>query len=642
MIGWYGNVGYIKPEITDYKQIKTLDDFIFTDIKRPYVIFEANFIEGDQILNQNLTRAQASALALQFFGDQIYSTYMLPLRGYNEEKMDYYNEFLPSYNKGYPNLWGYAKESGSSAYVRSVIYFPTLKKGVFIFSKTSLNTNRYFTVNDNNVSFGTTQQHNSLLTFDLTTSSQPFGFDLDLPFVSGYKKGDDISERVWYARFVLNNRTEDDASQFNIYGSNPWPDMFEFLFANAPEPDIDVNVPSNPYEPGGSSGEGGGNGTFDGESENISLPTLPSLSSSNTGFTRIYNPSLAQVQDLARYLWTDDTVIETIWNKIKQFFENPMNAIIGFNLVPVPVPSGGTENFKLMYIDTGVSMTVAANQFVDVDCGDLKIEKYYGSALDYSPNTKISCFLPFIGNVSLNVDEVMDKNLNIIYRVDICSGSCVAHILVDGNDMYQYSGHCAISIPLSGADFSSYVNAAISVGKLAGAALISGAGVAASVIIGDAEPQTNKITTTTQITDTTMDRFTGEQVISGTKSIMKTVEKPNEQSSTQASFLGISPRNISNTVGQVISSKPHIEHSGSFSGNSGYLGVRRPFVIIERPNMCMPENYQHLNGFPSMITALLGSCKGYTVVQQVQLTELYATNPEQAEILELLKSGVIL
>lgn len=402
--------------------------------------------------------------------------------------------------------------------------------------------------------------------------------------------------------------------------------------------------PEDPYEPGGTSSPGDlPAGTFDDTSDTIPLPPLPTLSAANTGFTRIYNPTLSQVQALARYLWTDETVIQTIWNHIKQYFEDPMQAIIGFNLVPVTVPDGGTQNFALMYIDTGVSMTVAANQFVDVDCGTLSLERYYGSALDQSPYTKVHCFLPFIGTVQLDTDEVMGTTLSVNYRVDIVSGSCVASILVDGNVLYQYSGHCAITIPFSSADFSNYVSAAIQVGKLIGMAVAGGIGAAvAGAISGDAQQETgNTLTTTIETINTARNPATGRQVTTGTTRQVVTAEQPQTQSQTKASFAGLSPANVANTVGQVISSKPVIQRSGSFSGNSGYLGVRRPYLIIQRPRMCLPANYQTLNGYPAMITMVLGECKGYTRVQQVQLTGLSATNPEQAEILELLKSGVV-
>lgn len=398
----------------------------------------------------------------------------------------------------------------------------------------------------------------------------------------------------------------------------------------------------NPYEPGGDSGEGGGGGNFDDTSDPIPDSSVPTLSSSNTGFTRIYNPSLSQVQDLARYLWTDETVIQTIWNHIKQYFEDPMQAIIGFNLVPCAVPNGGTKNFALMYIDTGVAMTVAANQFVDVDCGTCEISEYFGSALDYSPYTKISCFLPFIGTVQLNTDEVMKTTLQVKYRIDICSGSCVAKILVNGNVLYQYSGHCAIPIPISASDFSSYVSTAVSVAKLAIGAAVGGGMGAVAAGADNPTQQTNQVVTTTQTTETGRNPATGRQITLGTRTTIETRESPADQSTTQASFSGLTPSNIANTVGQIMTAKPHVEHSGSFSGNSGYLGVRRPYLIIQRPNMCMPSQYQQFNGFPSMITEELSGLKGFTRVQQVQLTGMSATNPEQAEILEMLKSGVII
>lgn len=379
----------------------------------------------------------------------------------------------------------------------------------------------------------------------------------------------------------------------------------------------------DPYGPMDPSGPGGGGGTFTPSSDPITIPPIPTLTSAHTGFTRIYNPTLDQVRQLANYLWTDTSVIATIWNHIKQFFEDPMDAMICFNIVPVTVPDGGNANFALMYIDTGVQMNVAASQFVDVSCGTLELKPYYGSALDYSPYTKISLFLPFIGTVSINTDEVMGRTIGIAYRVDIVSGNCVAYVMVDGNALYQYSGNCAINIPFSSADFSTYMGACISIAKLGATLLSAGsAGIADAVggiandIIqgsGDAPPSApTKENSTPTVT------------------------------ATRASFAGLAGQQISNTVSAVMSAKPHIEHSGSFSGNSGYLGVRRPYVIIERPRACMPANYNHYNGYPCMMTLKLGDCTGYTKVQQIYLENVIATNPEISEIVQLLKAGVII
>lgn len=534
--------------------------------------------------------------------------------------------FLPSSFLGFPNAISYVLGKSSSIYYDTLIYIPGLHKAI-LFIRLYSSIAIYDT------------DDNGLITNKRSFSSAGHYWFNIIVQASGLE----ISSLVSNTSSINNNtswahlRVRALATSYEIEvvkSVSSINSMLEYLFNRYTPPDFNFG-PFGPIDPSGPTDPDLPPGTFDDESDPIPDSPLPTISSANTGFTRIYNPTLSQVQALASYLWTTPDVIETIWNHIKQFFENPMEAMIGFNLVPVPVPDGGTTNFKLMYIDTGVRMTAAASQFVDRDCGTLKIERYYGSALDQSPYTKVSCFLPYIGTVQLNTDEVMGTTLQVKYRVDICSGSCVAKIFVDGSCLYQYSGHCAIPIPFSAADFSSYVSAAVSVAKLAiGAATAGAAGVAAGAIPTAAQ-QTNQV-----ITQATVPA-PGSNLPALIPTRSQITEAPSDQRSTGASFSGISPTSISNTVGEIMTSKPHVEHSGSFSGNTGYLGIRRPYVIIERPNLCLPAQYQHFNGFPAMISMELGTCKGYTRIQQVQLTGMTATNPEQAEILELLKSGVV-
>lgn len=444
---------------------------------------------------------------------------------------------------------------------------------------------------------------------------------------------------------LLNSDLPQDSTYNQVfsYAGGTGLDLFA-LFPNSVE---EYTPSTGPYQPGGPSGPGTlPPGTFDDTSDPIPDSPLPTLSAADTGFTRIYNPTLSQVQALARYLWTEPSIIDTIWNHIKQFFEDPMQAIIGFNLVPCAVPDGGTRNFSLMFIDTGVQMTAAASQFVDVDCGTLTLDRYYGSALDQNPYTKVSCFLPYIGTVHLNTDEVMGTTLQVKYRIDIVSGSCVAKIFVDGSVLYQYSGHCAINIPVSSADFSSYVSAAITVGTaLAGMAVGAAAGGAVGAEAGVVQSTGVSVASeSTALAPASSGAIStiGQHEFAAQQLAYMSSNPPPSGGSTQASFSGLDPKNIVNTVGQTMGGKMQVEHSGAFSGNSGYLGVRRPFVIIERPNMCLPSIYGQLNGYPSMITLNLGECTGFTKVQQVQLTGCTATNPEQSEILQFLKSGVIL
>lgn len=638
MIGWKVDVGYsLSGDI-----ITSLGDIIFTDLNRPYVLTGILPFETITVRDKTISGAtELGNLVSSQIGDDYYYFYGFPTRRTIPAGIDFVRAVSLSSLLGYPNLIS-SLEPVSTGDISIFIYFKSLNK-IFSYSTVAQGgaaTYRVYSISNGTLMLIYNSRDGGLFNY---MRGDPNGkYTVRMYNISNYDESKKMSEQI-YTLVKIQSTT---AGQDCEYGSTNISEGFINAIFGDSLPDFNYPPPDNPYEPGGPSGPTDPDlppGTFDDESDPIPDSPLPSLSAANTGFTRIYNPTLSQVQTLARYLWTDESVIQTIWNHIKQFFENPMEAIIGFNLVPVPVPDGGTENFALMYIDTGVSMTVAANQFVDLDCGTVELKRYYGSALDQSPYTKVSCFLPYIGTVNLNTDEVMGTTLQVKYRVDIVSGSCVAKIFVDGNCLYQYSGHCAITIPISSADFSSYVSAAISVGKLAAAAITAGAGAAMAAGVAEASQQTNQVVTTTQVTNTARNPSTGRQITTGTTTTVQTRESPADQSSTQASFSGLSPQNVANTVGTIMSSKPHIEHSGSFSGNSGYLGVRRPFLIIERPNMCMPANYQALNGFPAMITMELSTCKGFTRVQQVQLTGMgRATNPEQAEILELLKSGVIL
>lgn len=613
MIGWNVDVG-----ISSKTDLGSISDITVLDRNRPFTLFEGTLTDG------YIAFDNASALAEgleQFLGNDFFTLYLSQIGITEPNQLEELYFVAPSLPLSYPTI-------NAGNYTNIAYSFPSLNKVIYIqapsIGRIKVYNNSNGTLTEiSNIGWDNFNMPNCI--FGNGTSTRLIGYNKDIGYMSLY-----IGVPGLRYSYQVVQRSSMNNTLISVFGESP-------------NPDFTVIKPDNPLDPIPPSGSGDDNpvGTFDDESDLIPDSSLPTLSSANTGFTRIYNPTLSQVQDLARYLWTDETLIQTLWNKIKQYFEDPMQAIIGFNLVPVPVPDAGTKNFALMYIDTGVSMNVAASQFVDRDCGTFKLEPYYGSALDYSPYTKVSAYLPFIGVVQLDVDEVMGRTLQVKYRVDICSGSCVAKILVDGNVLYQYSGHCAINIPFAASDFSSYVQAAISVAKLGVAAAVAAAGGPPPVGTMDPSQQTNQVVTTTQTTETARNPMTGRQITTGTRTTVETREAPASQGSTQASFSALSPSNVSNTVGQIMSSKPVVNHSGSFSGNTGYLGVRRPYLIIERPNLCMPQNFQTMNGYPSMITMELSTCKGYTRVQQVQLTGLTATNPEQAEIQELLKSGVI-
>lgn len=418
-------------------------------------------------------------------------------------------------------------------------------------------------------------------------------------------------------------------------------DLLFALIANASS--LGVGYPpqdEDPYGPGGTSEPSQPNGDFDTSSDDIPDSPLPTYSFAASGFCRIYNPNLSQLSALANYMWTDQSFLQTVVNHLKQLLENPVDAVISLSMLPISIPNGSDEEVKIMYIPTGVRMPPATKQIVDVDCGSVFINEVYGSALDYNPYTKVSIFLPFIGMVDLDTDEVMDHTLYVKYRVDIVSGACTAKILVDGASdekcLYQFSGDCSISMPLNSADFSAYRAAFIQAAK----AVMTGMSAAGAAIDAFAEA-------------TEAQAQTAGAVSSAETSLVPFMDGPtvlhnNSPDSSEPTTIDVGKFGdmllgaAQNTVGLVTSSKLSFQHASGFSGNSGILGVRRPYVVIKRPDMANPGNYGSYNGRPCCMYLSLAPLKGFTQMQRIHLTGFSATNPELSEIGEFLKNGVIL
>lgn len=86
----------------------------------------------------------------------------------------------------------------------------------------------------------------------------------------------------------------------------------------------------------------------------------------------------------------------------------------------------------------------------------------------------------------------------------------------------------------------------------------------------------------------------------------------------------------------------NVDRSGSFTGNSGAMGSKIPYLIISRPQTAMANKFETLSGYPSNTFTPLSACKGFTQVKYCHVENLNATDAEKQEIEQLLKEGVIL
>lgn len=333
-------------------------------------------------------------------------------------------------------------------------------------------------------------------------------------------------------------------------------------------PSYNPNQPNTPWRP--TTQPGGGDPPIQPIQNPVVVPDVPPAFVTNNSMFTLYNPSATDLNDLANFLWSPQWSVDTF----KKIFANPLDCILGLMVMPHLPADVSTKVMAVGNISTGVSIRYFINQFYDFNCGTFKIEEYYASYLDYAPYTKVSIYLPYIGDQQLNTDEVMNKTIGVKYRFDLATGDCVAFITVEGTVLYSFSGNCAARLPISGNNW-----------------------------IG------------------IMPAFTG--------AIRASSMAPSLTSMAVGAALAVT------------SMKQDIAHTGAMTGSSGLMGIRTPYLIINRPRQALPRGQNSFTGYPSFMTEQLGSLTGYTEVESCHLEHVPCTGEELEEIEQLLKRGVL-
>lgn len=272
---------------------------------------------------------------------------------------------------------------------------------------------------------------------------------------------------------------------------------------------------------------------------------------------------------------------QTIIDQIIRLFNNPMEAVIGLHAVYVEPNVSGSSSIVVGNLASSVSANIVNKQYKSLNCGSVWLTEYFGNVFDYAPYTRVKLYLPFIGIVDLNTADIMRGEITVQYMVDVYTGACTATVSVNrdgvGGVLYQYSGNCAVEYPVSGASYSRMWQA-----------------LASTVAVGLGGAVTGNI----------------------------------------AGAAG-------NMVATAMSAKVDVAHSGSFSGNPGAMGIKKPYLIITRPQTNMAIDYERYDGKGSNYTARVGDCSGYIKCKEVHLNVPGAYADELIEIEQLLKNGIL-
>lgn len=353
-----------------------------------------------------------------------------------------------------------------------------------------------------------------------------------------------------------------------------------------------------PYGPG-AGGEGGGTGRHELPDEDIPVPTLPTIGAASVSWLHLFKMSESDISAFG-----NDLVQATNWQAIQAFFSDPLDAIIGINLVPVDMPTSGQRTPVIGSFSWSRAFDVVSEEFYELDCGYVNIDPYWDSAFDMNPFTKIFIFLPFIGVREINADEVMGAAVGVVYHVDVCTGDCTAFVTkkaqtdpvygaIKDQVIAQFNGNCAVRVPTGRVSQDAAIGAAMSI--LGQAAHVGGA------IAGAA--------------------FGAPETIAAA------------QVATQVSTA---------TMHAVEGGKTKVERSGSLAAAAGYMGILKPYIIRAIPQQVLPTNYKMLEGYPANKAGSLSQFRGtgLNTVEAIQLEGFTGYDSEQDELISILQGGV--
>lgn len=292
----------------------------------------------------------------------------------------------------------------------------------------------------------------------------------------------------------------------------------------------------------------------------------------------VYNPTQAEINSFGAWLWSSNFV-----DQLLKLFNDPMQSIIGLHKIFAPPTISGTRNIIVGYLDSGVSSNAVGAQYTDVNCGSVNVSEVFGNVFDYN-DTTIRLYLPFIGIVQLDTSDVMRSTITIIYHVDVITGACLADVRVSrdggGGVLYQFSGDCAVRYPVSS---GSYMGIAAGVLSVVG-------GIASGIMSG------------------------GASLPLAAGAVMHGMSGAHTQ----------------------------VQHSGNFSGAAGAMGIKRPYLIIERPQTALANRFARYQGIGANTVQMVGDMSGYFKMTDVRLNSIEgASDSELDAIKTALEQGVI-
>lgn len=371
-------------------------------------------------------------------------------------------------------------------------------------------------------------------------------------------------------------------------------------FVENPEPTPQEGDWGDPIERAGGHGSfsdpSDDSGAFDGTALAADIAAHAAIMNANiqAGGFHVYRLAAGAMATITRVLFS-----QSFFGLFTVSRYNPLSCMLSYHLLPEtlapltldgtaqtgPVKAGG-YNFLT---DPDAPVQVPVQSLVDSEThyfvGAADIPLYYDAFPDFAPFTQAKIHLPYIGEMTLDINKFQGGKIAVDYNCDVISGNvCAVITCQDRNnrrrEVYTATGNAAYTLPV----FSESQSGA-AVGKLIGSGVMAAVTGNAAGVLGAAAGAVE----------------------------MAAVGVPHS---------------------------PQIQ--GSFGGNVGAIGNRICFLEITRPEWVETERFQELSGIPSGLSGTIAELQasGFIQVQTIETDGIAATQAECDLIEQILKSGI--
>lgn len=328
--------------------------------------------------------------------------------------------------------------------------------------------------------------------------------------------------------------------------------------------------------------QGGGYGTGVLPTDNINVPTLPQIDMTATGAV-LYKVTESQMIAFRKWLWSSD------WqDNIKKIRTDPMQNIIGVAIADLDITSSSESNIYVGNVKSDATGSIIANSFIEVDCGTITLDEYYGTFADYEPFVATTLYLPKVGFVQIPADVVMNNSIKVVYHIELSSGEGLCYVYItntrDGFSYVwnTYTCHITSNIVLSAQDHTQQLTAL-------GSAIVNTSVAAAGAIANPFNAVANT---------------------------------------------------LSNCIDVATTKNPTMT-KGNVGNMSAILCYKKPYIMINRTNLTKPSSFQENNGYMINYTAKIDGHTGFLKTRDYHC-EFNAPYNHRTEIENILNGGVII